>query len=66
MLRFIPDVDRSMSSYPSRFTHRRALGWVALIVTLLTCSYASASTDEDWKIAEQIVNQIQLPNIPNE
>ena len=66
MLRFIPDVDRSMSSYPSRFTHRRALGWVAFIVTLLTCSYASASTDEDWKIAEQIVNQIQLPNIPNE
>ena len=66
MLRFIPDVDRSMSSYPSRFTHRRALGWVAFIVTLLTCSYASASTGEDWKIAEQIVNQIQLPNIPNE
>ncbi len=35
MLRFIPDVDRSMSSYPSRFTHRRALGWVAFIVTFL-------------------------------
>ena len=66
MLRFIPDVDRSMSSYPSRFTHRRAFGWVAFIVTFLTCSYVSASTDEDWKIAEQIVNQIQLPTIPNE
>ncbi|WP_334022256.1 hypothetical protein [Alteromonas sp. S015] len=25
-----------------------------------------ASTDDDWKIAEQIVNQIQLPTIPNE
>ena len=35
MLRFILDVDCSMSSYSSRFTHRRALGGVAFIVTFL-------------------------------
>jgi len=35
MLRFIPDVDRSMSSYSSRLTHRRAFEWVAFIVTFL-------------------------------
>ncbi len=34
MLRLTPGVARSMSSYPSRFTHRRALGGVAFIVTL--------------------------------